>query len=172
MHRRHLLVSLGLVVIVAAAVTLAASAGGSAVSVSAGVHWSIPLPNQFDVALGNNLEFNASKDENGNVSGHFRYVQTDDGVPYEYAGTITCLQAYGSRVKLGGLIESSTDSTVPAGSYGWFQEFDNGEGANAAPDRSTLMGVGDEAANEAFCASPNLPRFGPWDVQGNIQVRN
>jgi hypothetical protein len=34
------------------------------------------------------------------------------------------------------------------------------------------MGVGDEAANEAFCASPNLPRFGPWDVQGNIQVRN
>ena len=30
---------------------------------------------------------------------------------------------------------------------------------------------GDEAANEAFCDSPNLPRFGPWDVQGNVQVR-
>jgi hypothetical protein len=33
-----------------------------------------------------------------NVDGHFRYVRTDDGAPYEYAGTVTCLQTYGSRV--------------------------------------------------------------------------
>ena len=47
----------------------------------------------------------------------------------------------------------------------------NGEGANAVPDQSSLVGFGNEAANEAFCNSPNLPRFGPWDVQGNVQVR-
>ena len=29
---------------------------------------------------------------------------------------------------------------------------------------------GDEAANEEFCNSPALPRFGPWDVEGNAQV--
>jgi len=33
-----------------------------------------------------------------------------------------------------------------------------------------LIGFGSEAANEAFCNSPNLARFGPWDVEGNIQV--
>jgi hypothetical protein len=32
------------------------------------------------------------------------------------------------------------------------------------------VGFGDEAANEAFCNSPNLPRFGPWDVQGELEV--
>ena len=44
-------------------------------------------------------------------------------------------------------------------------------GAGAVPDQSSLVGFGDEAETEAFCASPNLPRFGPWDIQGNIQVQ-
>ena len=35
---------------------------------------------------------------------------------------------------------------------------------------SGLDEAGTEAANEAFCNSPNLPRFGPWDVEGNVQV--
>jgi hypothetical protein len=170
MNVRNLLVTAGATVLVAVPAALAG--GSTAVSVSGGVHWDVPLPNAFDVALGNRLEFNARKDAGGTVSGHFKYFQTDDGVPYAFSGSITCLQTYGSRAKLGGVIESSTDPTVAVGSYGWFQEFDNGEGANAAPDQSTLMGVGDEAANEAFCASAALPRFGPWDVQGNIQVRD
>jgi hypothetical protein len=170
MNLRNLALLAGAVVLVA--VPSALANGPAAISVSAGVHWDVPLPNAFDVSLGNNLELKARKDAGGNVTGHFRYVQTDDGVPFTFSGSITCLDTYGSRAKLGGVIESSTDPTIPVGSYGWFQEFDNGEGAHAAPDQSTLMGVGDQAANEAFCASPNLPRFGPWDVQGNIQVRN
>jgi hypothetical protein len=56
--------------------------------------------------------------------------------------------------------------------FAWFQVFDNGEGSGAPPDRSSLIGFGDEAANEAFCNSSNLPRFGPWDVEGNVQVRS
>jgi hypothetical protein len=55
--------------------------------------------------------------------------------------------------------------------YGWFQVFDNGKGWDDPPDRSSLVGFGNEAANEAFCNSSNLPRFGPWDVQGDIKVR-
>ena len=73
--------------------------------------------------------------------------------------------------KLGGVIVSSNDPTLPPGMFAWFQVFDNGEGAAAPADRSSLVGCGTEAANEAFCNSPNLPRFGPWDVQGNAQVR-
>ena len=77
----------------------------------------------------------------------------------------------GNRAKIGGIVTQSSDPTIAVGSYGWFQAFDNGEGANSPPDQSSLIGFGDEAANEAFCNSPNLPRFGPWDVQGNVQVR-
>jgi hypothetical protein len=78
----------------------------------------------------------------------------------------------GNRAKIGGVITVSNDPTLPPGGFAWFQVFDNGEGANAPPDRSSLIGFGNEAANEAFCNSPNLPRFGPWDVEGNVQVRN
>ena len=76
----------------------------------------------------------------------------------------------GNRAKIGGIVEQSTDPDNPPGTYAWFQVFDNGEGANAPPDQSSLVGFGDEAANEAFCNSPNLSRFGPWDVSGNVQM--
>ena len=68
------------------------------------------------------------------------------------------------------MIENSNDPTLPPGGYAWFQVFDLGEGVNAPPDRSSLVGFGNEAANEAFCNSPALPRFGPWDVRGNVEV--
>jgi hypothetical protein len=65
---------------------------------------------------------------------------------------------------------STVGSTRIAGARST-QVLDNGEGANAPPDQSSLVGFGNEAANEAFCNSPNLPRFGPWNVEGNVQVR-
>ena len=77
----------------------------------------------------------------------------------------------GNRAKIGGVIRNSNDPTLPPGAFVWFQIFDSGEGAGASPDQSSLIGFGSEAANEAFCNSPNLPRFGPWDVQGNVQVQ-
>ena len=89
----------------------------------------------------------------------------------KFVGTVTCMNVYGNRAKIGGVITKSTDPTISEGTFGWFQVFDNGEGAGAPPDQSSLMGFGDEGANERFCDSPNLPRFGPWDIQGNIQVR-
>jgi hypothetical protein len=77
----------------------------------------------------------------------------------------------GNRAKIGGVITVSNDPTLPPGVFAWFQVKDSGEGANALPDWSSLVGFGNEAANEAFCNSPNLPRFGPWDVQGNVRVQ-
>jgi hypothetical protein len=38
-----------------------------------------------------------------------------------------------SRAKIGGIVTQSSDPTIAVGMYGWFQVFDNGEGAHAAP---------------------------------------
>ena len=158
----------------------AASAGQSNSSASPVVaaatgsaHWTIPLPNAFGVEVWNRtLSFNARKTADGSVSGRFEYHQVVEGTAFVFNVAVTCLNVYdGSRAKLGGVIEVSNDPTLPPGTYAWFQTFDSGEGANAPPDRSSLIGFGTEAANEAFCNSPNLPRNGPWDVTGNVQVR-
>ena len=152
----------------------AASQSGSAVveSASGGIHWTIPLPNVFGVeVVSQPLAFDALKYANGSVSGHFEYIQKAGGDTFKFGVDVTCMNVYGgNRAKIGGIVTESSDPTIAVGSYGWFQVFDNGEAANAPPDQSSLVGFGDEAANEAFCNSPNLPRFGPWDVQGNVQV--
>jgi len=155
-------------------VTSAAGSGSSvAVSANGSAHWTIPLPNVFGVVVENRtLSFNARKYADGSVAGHFEYQQVVEGDAFKSNVDVTCLNVYdGNRAKLGGVVKVSSDPTLPAGVFAWFSVFDNGEGANALPDRSTLVGFGNEAANEAFCNSPNLPRFGPWDVDGNVQVR-
>ena len=150
-----------------------AAATPPAVSASGGVHWTIPLPNPFGVEVVNQpLSFTALKDADGNVSGQFVYHQVVEGTSFNFNVDVTCFNVYdGNRAKIGGEIKVSNDPTLPPGMFAWFQVFDNGEGAGAPPDRSSLIGFGNEAANEAFCNSPNLPRFGPWDVAGNVQVR-
>ena len=158
----------------AALVVVAGSPAASPVeSASGSAHWTIPLPNAFGVEVVNRtLSFNARQEADGAVSGHFEYHQVVEGEAFIFNVAVTCLNFYdGNRAKLGGVIQVSNDPTVPVGTFAWFQVFDNGEGADAPADRSSLVGFGEEAANEAFCNSPNLPRFGPWDVQGNVQVR-
>lgn len=171
MHVRQLL---AIVTVVGMLVVPATAAGDSGVVASAqgGVHWTIPLPNAFGVEVGNQpLAFNAKKYADGTVKGQFEYHQVVEGQSFNFHVDVTCLNVYdGNRAKIGGEIRNSNDPTLPPGTFAWFQVFDNGEGANAPPDRSSLIGFGNEAANEAFCASPNLPRFGPWDVLGNVQV--
>lgn len=161
---------------------------------SGGYHFLIPADFNggiFGGAVGNRLTFHARRDAEGNVSGRWNYEQTDfgtAGIPYTYSGSVTCFLVYdtpvlqgfpdipaaiGNRAKWGGPIERSTDPGVPVGTYAWFSSIDNGEGANSPPDLSTIFGLGDNAANEAFCNSDRVPNpnFGPHAVQGSIQVR-
>ena len=170
MHVRTLLV---LACVLALLVVPAAAGGGSVVSANGSAHWTIELPNPFGVEVQNRtLSFNARKDEDGTVSGRFEYHQVVEGTAFIFNVDVTCLSVYdGNRAKIGGEIVVSSDPTLPPGTFAWFSVFDTGEGAGAPPDRSSLIGFGTEAANEAFCANPALPRFGPWDVQGNVQVR-
>ena len=172
MHIRSFFLLAAIVAALTVPAALAAP-GGPVASASGGIHWTIPLPNAFGVEVVNQpLAFNARKYADGSVSGRFEYHQIVEGTSFDFNVDVTCMNVYdGDRAKIGGVVESSSDPTIPPGTFAWFQVFDNGEGPNAAPDQSSLVGFGDEAANEAFCNSPNLPRFGPWDVQGNVQVR-
>src|SRR5918994_757840 len=165
-------IALAITALLLALPATAAGEGGVLASASGGVHWTIPLPNDFGVEVVNQpLSFTARKYADGSVDGHFTYHQIVEGQSFNFGVDVTCLVIYdGNRAKIGGEIETSNDPTLPPGSFAWVQVFDNGEGANAPPDRSSLIGFGDEAANEAFCNSPNLPRFGPWDVHGTAQV--
>jgi hypothetical protein len=172
MHIRSFFVLAAIVAALAVPTALAAP-GGPVASASGGIHWTIPLPNAFGVEVINQpLAFNARKYTDGSVSGRFEYHQIVEGTSFDFNVDVTCMNVYdGNRAKIGGVVKSSTDPTIAPGTFAWFQVFDNGEGQQAAPDQSSLVGFGDEAANEAFCNSPNLPRFGPWDVQGNVQVQ-
>ena len=174
MRARHALTLLGSAVILVVPTAAAAPSASEVVaSASGGVHWTIALPNPFGVEVWNRtLAFNARKHADGSATGQFEYHQVAEGEAFIFNVDVTCMNVYdGNRAKIGGVIRVSNDPTIPAGTFAWFQVFDNGEGADAPPDRSGLVGFGSEAANEAFCNSPNLPLFGPWDVQGNVNVR-
>lgn len=150
---------------------LSSSKGKPALTAGGGGHFTIP-PDEFGSEVGNVLTFNARKDASGHVNGHFNYKQTFQGELFHFNGRVTCFNVYdGNRAKVGAIIDVSNDPTIPAGLFIWWSVIDNGQGMDDPLDRSTLIGVGDEEANEAFCNSPALPRFGPWDLDGgNFQV--
>lgn len=141
----------------------------------------------FGIDIDNDVRFLARRTAGGEVSGHFTYTQSAGGEDFIFSGRVTCLVVYdtpvlqnfpeipaatGNRAKWGGLIEESNDPTLPAGGYIWFQSINNQ--GTGHPDLSTLSGFGNEAANLAFCNSPNVPNpnFGPHALGiGNIWVQ-
>lgn len=166
---RMLTASIGFLVLFVAATP----AMGSAVVAQArgSAHWTID-ESVFGVEVGNRtMSFTATRFTDGRVEGSFEYHQVVEGEAFRFTGRVTCLQVYdGNRAKFGGEIITSNDATVPVGTFGWFQVIDQGVGAGSSPDQSTIMGIGDAAANEAFCANPAGPRF-IFDTQGSILVR-
>jgi hypothetical protein len=173
MHALRTLMLVGIVALLAVPAAGAHRTSRGVVATAEGdVNWVIPEPNPFGGEVRNWLSFDARKRADGSARGHFRYKQIFQGDTFRFRVDVTCMGIYdnGHRAKIGGVVTYSTDPTVPPGTFGWFQAFDNGEEGEGPPDRSSLVGFGDEAANEAFCNSPNLPRFGPWDVNGDIEV--
>ena len=156
-------------------------------SASGGYHFTTD-PRFFGSPVDNRLTFSAERHADGSLSGRYNYEQGFEGERFIFRGSVTCFEIYdtpvlqdwpdipamtANRAKWGGLIEYSNDPTLPAGGYIWFNTIDNGEGAGAPPDLSSISGFGDEAANEAFCNAATVPnpRFGPHPVIGNIEVR-
>ena len=149
----------------------ASAALGPTASATTGLHWTIP-PSAFGFAVDNRLTITARRWSDGDANGRFVYEQAFLGNTFVFKGPITCLGVYdGFRAKTGGPVEQSNDPDVPVGTFIWWHVHDNGEGGAAPPDQATLPGLGDEAGNEAFCASANLPLGRLWDTEGNAQVR-
>jgi hypothetical protein len=174
MRARHITALIGIVAAFAVALPATATGGHPRVVATAtgAVHWTIELPNPFGVEVRNEpLAFAARRYADGSAAGYFVYRQIVEGQSFSFLVEVTCMGIYdGNRAKIGGVIRWSDDATQPPGRFAWFQVFDNGGGRKDPPDRSSLVGFGDEVANEAFCNSPNLPRFGPWDVHGNVRI--
>ncbi len=144
---------------------------------SAAIAYHAP-PEVFGVPVSARLFYAVAKDQDGNVSGLFAVSQTVDVVTNNYTGHFTCMGIYdfdggrSNRAKIGGQIDTSDDPEAPPGVYMWWQQIDNARSPGHPPDKSTFGGFGDEAANIAFCQSPNPPRFGPFPLDdGDIIVK-
>jgi hypothetical protein len=162
----------------AAAASRDEGSGAEGLSASGRYHFSVP-PNVFGTTTPVDARFNFSvrKRTDGTVDGDFVYHEAADGSSFRYTGSFTCFNVYdfdglvGNRAKVGGVVETSTDPSVPPGSFIWWQAIDDRNGDDdGVPGKSTLGGVGDAAANAAFCASSNPPRFGPFAIHGRISV--
>lgn len=178
---------------VEATAAAASSAGGHTLLATGGYHFTIPADFNGGIfgtmtPILNRITFNAKRDADGTVSGMFLYEQEADGEVFRLGGPVTCFKVYDTpvlermpdipaqsqnRAKWGGRIENTNDPSL-LGRFAWFNSIDNGEGANGYSDISSIVALGTEAANEAFCNSPNVPnpRFGPFLIGGgNIQVQ-
>jgi len=175
-----------------AATAQAPAAGGHLFNATGGYQFVIPADFNGGIfgtegPIYNRVTFTARRDPDGSVSGWFTYEQEADGNVARISGPITCFNVYDTpvlvrtpeipprtqnRAKWGGRINISNDPSL-IGIFAWFQSIDNGEGANGYSDVSTLLGIGNEAANEAFCAIDRVPNpnFGPHRIgEGNIQI--
>lgn len=114
--------------------------------------------------------FNVQKRVDGTVTGHYEHRSFDDGQEFYVRGPLTCLNVDGGRAWVGGIIE---DSSLPVvvGWEMWFQVEDNGQGAGADPDWTTLVGASPEAGSaQEYCDDAPEVNF-PFDIEhGNIRV--
>jgi hypothetical protein len=143
----------------------------TAASASGASHFTLHDVFGLQTLVLQSFTFRAALLADGSVAGQYSYRDIEDGVPFDASGPVTCFVVHGNHAWVGGTIEASNDPAY-VGQESWFQVIDNGEGAQAPPDITTLLGtspVPDSA--QAYCdAAPN-PRF-PWPVaDGNIQVR-
>jgi hypothetical protein len=152
------------------------TSGGGEIAVTA------PLP-----AVGPaDLQFSAVQHGNGKVTGTFRMVRYRAGFLVDFAGEVTCVSfdPVNHRAWIGGVV-TANNSTDPNHSLAihqpgrdvWFRVQDNGEGIEAAPDRSSVLGfegAGGVVTSTEYCqrqlwAAGNANTFEL--VRGNIQVR-
>lgn len=158
-----------------AGVTMSATGGGNLLVTS-------PIP-----AIGEaTFSFSAAQRPDGTAYGMFRMVRPRAGFIVDFAGEVTCVSVdpVNRRLWVGGVVTQNRSSDPnhllaihAVGRDVWFRVVDNGEGAGAAPDRSTVYGFEGGAGiitSAEYCARQ---LWTPGDVntfaltEGNIQVR-
>jgi hypothetical protein len=160
------------VVLALAAASLAAAGGGKVVaSASGGSHLTLHDVFGLSTLQVKTFTFDATLTSDGSADGRWHYQDVEDGVTWDVDGPVTCATIVGNHAWVGGTIEHSSDPSY-TGLDMWFQVLDNGEGSNAPPDITTLIGVGGAGEAQAYCDAARPARF-PWPVEhGNIQVRD
>ncbi len=110
------------------------------------------------------FSFTAITSPDGSVKGQAQLFNRDQDVRLHM--DIDCLRVVGNIAYVSGVI---THSTTPAqvGLRGLFSAQDNGEGANAPPDRLSLVFSGAFAANICKTSGPAPSNV----IDGNIQVK-
>jgi hypothetical protein len=131
------------------------------------------------------FSFTAHARGNGSAVGQFRQEYESAGGVVSFQGRVTCyaVEAATGRAWVGGVI-TQNNSTNP-GALGaihqpgrdvWFRVVDNGEGADAAPDRLTVLGFeggGGIITSAQYCETRPWNEANTWALaSGNIQVRH
>jgi len=143
---------------------------------------SAELPPGFGLVA---FSFGANQHFANGGLGTFRQTRTRNGLIIDFAGRVTCVtvDAANNRAWVGGVV-TENNSTDPnfrqaiheVGRDVWFRVVDNGEGANAVADRTTVLGFTGAAG---FTTSAQYCAGQPWAagdvntfplVDGNIQV--
>lgn len=129
--------------------------------------------------------FSAIQLANGKANGEFSIFWASALGTNDYRGVVTCVSVdpVNRRAWIGGVVTANS-STHPSGAEArkqvgrdiWFRVVDNGEGADAAPDRTTVAGFEGDAG---ILTSAEYCTRQPWAagdantwprVSGNIQV--
>lgn len=146
-------------------------AGGGGASANGGAQLTVHNVFGLETLELQTFGFNARTNADGTASGWYTYRELDDGVPFTADGPVTCLTVIGRDAWIGGVIVSSSDPTV-VGDGSWWHVTDNGQGAGAAADITTFLGIGSTADTQAFCDSHPAYKH-PFAIDsGNIQVRD
>ncbi|MDX1687279.1 MAG: hypothetical protein R3248_04785 [Candidatus Promineifilaceae bacterium] len=156
--------------------TLPTEAAGTGIveSVTGSTHMTVPLsvfdPSLEGDAVMRTLSYNALRHADGRVSGQYEYQLVVQGEDDFFHGTIICFKAEGNRAWIGATVDSTSVPPLE-GLYSWWQVEDNGQGANASPDRTTFLGFGSLAETIEYCEGP-APRF-IFEIEGgDVQVRD
>jgi hypothetical protein len=110
----------------------------------------------------------ARRDADGGVRGQIEVHLSDPLV--DLHGDVTCLQVDGSLAWVGVQVTRSdaTDGPFAEGGSFWFRVEDNGEGANALPDRISFL---NPAGGAARCNEKRTGLPLAFTMQGNVQIR-
>ncbi len=130
--------------------------------------------------------FTANGRADGSGTGQFRQHYESAGGIVDFHGSVTCVSfdPVNNRAWIGGVV-TQNNSTHPAmqgeihqpGRDVWFRVVDNGEGGDAAADRTTVYGFEGGAGiitSAQYCAAQlwTAGDVNTWAVvKGNIQVR-
>ncbi|MGB2953282.1 MAG: hypothetical protein WBB74_07795 [Gaiellaceae bacterium] len=147
-----------------------AAAGGGVVSASGASHFTIHNFFGLNTIVVRDFSWSASENPQGTVNGWFNYQDVEDGALFTARGDVTCIAVKGNDAWVGGTFVASNDPSL-VGLDTWWHVTDNGEGANAPPDITTLLGAGGPGTAQAFCDKTPPYKY-PWQVEhGSIQVR-